>query len=35
MDKVKMKTDLTKTRPRHVWICPNNDDDTIGKWKLV
>lgn len=35
MAKVKMKIDLTKSRPRLVWIGPNNDDDTIGVWLPV
>lgn len=30
MAKVKMPIDLTKPRPRHVWIELHNDDDTIG-----
>ena len=30
-----MKIDLTKSRPRLVWIGPNNDDYTIGVWLPV
>lgn len=30
-----MQINLTKTRPRHVWVGLDNDDDTIGIWKPV
>ena len=30
-----MQIDLTKTRPRHVWVGLDPEDDIIGFWQLV
>ena len=30
MTKVKMQIDLTKPRPRHVWVVLHNEEDTLG-----
>lgn len=35
MPKVKMQIDLSKPRPRHVWIGLHNEDNTIDIWKPV
>ncbi|KAH0736057.1 hypothetical protein KY285_011764 [Solanum tuberosum] len=35
MAKVKVQVDLTKTRPRHVWIGLDDDDLTIGRWQSI
>ncbi|KAG5631323.1 hypothetical protein H5410_003040 [Solanum commersonii] len=32
MAKVKVQVDLTKTRPRHVWIGLDDEDLIIGRW---
>ncbi|KAG5606139.1 hypothetical protein H5410_027631 [Solanum commersonii] len=32
MAKVKVQVDLTKARPRHVWIGLDDNDLTIGRW---
>lgn len=31
----KMQIDLTKSRPIHVWVGLNKEDDTIRSWKTV
>lgn len=33
MSKVKMQIDMTKPRPRHVWIGLHNEDVTICTWQ--
>ncbi|KAG5606085.1 hypothetical protein H5410_027577 [Solanum commersonii] len=35
MAKVKVQVDLTKARPRHVWICLDEEDLTIGRWQPI
>ncbi|KAH0768842.1 hypothetical protein KY290_012823 [Solanum tuberosum] len=35
MAKVKVQVDLTKTRPRHVWIGLDEEDLTIGRWQPI
>ncbi|KAG5580317.1 hypothetical protein H5410_050944 [Solanum commersonii] len=35
MAKVKVQVDLTKTRPRHVWIGLDDEDLTIGRWEPI
>uniref|UniRef100_M1DDB9 Glycosyltransferase PglE n=2 Tax=Solanum tuberosum TaxID=4113 RepID=M1DDB9_SOLTU len=35
MAKVKVQVDLTKTRPRHVWIGLDDEDLTIGRWQPI
>ena len=35
MTKVNMQIDLTKTRPRHVWVVLHNEEDTLGIWQPV
>ncbi|KAK4706911.1 hypothetical protein R3W88_033531 [Solanum pinnatisectum] len=35
MAKVKVQVDLTKARPRHVWIGFDEEDLTIGRWLLI
>ncbi|KAK4707181.1 hypothetical protein R3W88_033254 [Solanum pinnatisectum] len=35
MAKVKVQIDLTKARPRHVWIGLNDEDLTIGRWQPI
>ncbi|KAG5580251.1 hypothetical protein H5410_050878 [Solanum commersonii] len=35
MAKVKVQVDLTKTRPRHVWIGLDEKDLTIGRWQSI
>uniref|UniRef100_M1DPZ0 LINE-type retrotransposon LIb DNA, complete sequence, Insertion at the S14 site n=1 Tax=Solanum tuberosum TaxID=4113 RepID=M1DPZ0_SOLTU len=35
MAKVKVQVDLTKARPRHVWIGLDEEDLTIGRWQTI
>ncbi|KAG5580321.1 hypothetical protein H5410_050948 [Solanum commersonii] len=35
MAKVKVQVDLTKSRPRHVWIGLDDEDLTIGRWQPI
>uniref|UniRef100_M1D8N9 Ta11-like non-LTR retroelement protein n=1 Tax=Solanum tuberosum TaxID=4113 RepID=M1D8N9_SOLTU len=35
MAKVKVQVDLTKARPRHVWIGLDEEDLTIGRWQPI
>ncbi|KAG5631334.1 hypothetical protein H5410_003051 [Solanum commersonii] len=35
MSKVKVQVDLTKARPRHVWISLDDEDLTIGRWQPI
>ncbi|KAH0716635.1 hypothetical protein KY285_012666 [Solanum tuberosum] len=35
MAKVKVQVDLTKARPRHVWIGLDEKDLTIGRWQTI
>ncbi|KAG5605815.1 hypothetical protein H5410_027307 [Solanum commersonii] len=35
MAKVKVQIDLTKDRPRHVWIGLDEEDLTIGRWQTI
>ncbi|KAK4729616.1 hypothetical protein R3W88_022604 [Solanum pinnatisectum] len=35
MAKVKVQIDLTKARPRHVWIGLDDEDLTIGRWQTI
>ncbi|KAH0712245.1 hypothetical protein KY289_008204 [Solanum tuberosum] len=35
MAKVKVQVDLTKARPKHVWIGLDEDDLTIGRWQTI
>ncbi|KAH0665190.1 hypothetical protein KY285_026396 [Solanum tuberosum] len=35
MAKVKVQVDLTKTKPRHVWIGLDDEDLTIGRWQPI
>lgn len=35
MAKVKKKIYLTKPSSRHMWICFDHDDDTIGTWQPI
>ncbi|KAK4716303.1 hypothetical protein R3W88_014641 [Solanum pinnatisectum] len=35
MAKVKVQVDLTKARPRHVWIGLDDEDLTIGRWQAI
>ncbi|KAG5568615.1 hypothetical protein H5410_064366 [Solanum commersonii] len=35
MAKVKVQVDLTKARPRHVWIGLDDEDLTIGRWQPI
>ncbi|KAG5568245.1 hypothetical protein H5410_064740 [Solanum commersonii] len=35
MAKVKVQVDLTKDRPRHVWIGLDDEDLTIGRWQPI
>ncbi|XP_049348969.1 uncharacterized protein LOC125813523 [Solanum verrucosum] len=35
MAKVKVQVDLTKTRPRHVWIGLDEEDLTRGRWQPI
>ncbi|XP_049352151.1 uncharacterized protein LOC125816581 [Solanum verrucosum] len=35
MAKVKVQVDLTKARPRHVWIGLDEADLTIGRWQTI
>lgn len=35
MAKVKVQVDLTKDRPRHVWIGLDDEDLTIGRWQAI
>ncbi|KAH0768928.1 hypothetical protein KY290_012909 [Solanum tuberosum] len=35
MAKVKVQVDLTKARPRHIWIGLDDEDLTIGRWQPI
>ncbi|KAH0736216.1 hypothetical protein KY290_011893 [Solanum tuberosum] len=35
MAKVKVQIDLTKDRPRHIWIGLDDEDLTIGRWQPI
>ncbi|XP_015158403.1 uncharacterized protein [Solanum tuberosum] len=35
MAKVKVQVDLTKARPRHLWIGLDEKDLTIGRWQTI
>ncbi|KAG5606144.1 hypothetical protein H5410_027636 [Solanum commersonii] len=35
MANVKVQVDLTKARPRHVWIGLDEEDLTIGRWQTI
>ncbi|KAG5631447.1 hypothetical protein H5410_003164 [Solanum commersonii] len=35
MAKVKVQVDLTKTRPKHIWIELDDEDLTIGRWQPI
>jgi len=35
MAKVKVQVDLTKARPRHVWIGLDEEDLTIERWQTI
>lgn len=33
--KVRVQMDITKDRPQHIWNGFNEDDITVGRWRLI